>query len=211
MTKAELRADVYRRLEEVTGSPVYVSQADVDDALHDGYLEISDATEWREVYRTVDLCASRPYYDLRTLFGADLVVLRPLGAFHEDTNRWLTPISPRDLDGGYARWEQVIGPPDRLFTRGLFWIAYYPAIGSDSGTVKQYLAVLPDALDDEDAPGFDEDYHPALVEYALAEILPQIGEVTAAVAAWDAYTAYERALAAHMQNRGSVARQHGYQ
>jgi hypothetical protein len=210
MTFAELKADLYRRLEESSVSPVFVSEDDIEDALNDGYLDLSDATEWREVWRTVDLLAGRPYYDLRTLFR-DVNVLTPLGAFHEDTNRWLTPISPRDLDGGYARWEQVSGPPDRLFTRGLWWIAYHPAIGSATGTVKQYVTALPDPLeDDDDEPGFDEDFHPALVEYALAEILPQYGEVTAALKAWEAYGAYEAGLTAHVQGRGSVARVHGY-
>lgn len=208
MTKAELRTEVFRRIEESESSPVFWSEEDVDAAIDEAYDEISDATEWSEVWRTIDLRAQRPYYDMRTVF-ADVSVLTPTGAFHEDTNRWLVPASAADLDRGYPRWEQVIGPPERIVTRGLWWLGYWPITGSENGTVKQYATALPEALEDDDEPGFADRFHLALVEYALSILWPQAGEVNNALAAWDAYVALEVALLADVQGRGSVPRSHG--
>lgn len=208
MTRSELRAEVRRRLE--APSAVFFTDTDINDAINDAYMELSDATEWYEVWRTVDLCASRPYYDIRTIFG-DVDVLTPGQAFHTDTNRWLIPSSPGDLDRGYARWEQVTGPPERLITRGLWWLMYWPLIGSESGTVKQYATALPEALDaDTDEPGMDPVFHLVLVDYAVAALLPQAGEVSLALAAWDAYLAGEAALTGQVQGRGSVPQVQGY-
>jgi hypothetical protein len=207
MTKADLRAAVRRRLE--AASSVFVSDDDIDDAVNDGYREISDATEWREVWRTVDLCASRPYYDVRTIF-AGVEILTPLRAFQEDTNRWLAPRSPGDLDSTYLRWEQVGGQPDAMLMRGLFWLGYWPITASEAGTVKQYASALPDALDDdEDEPGFSDVYHEVLVDYALADLWPQFGEVSKALEAWANYEAGEGALLGYIQGRGSVSQVRG--
>lgn len=209
MTKAELRTDLYRRLEESSSSPVFFSEDDLDEALDEAYMEISDETEWREVYRTVDLLHTRPYYDLRTVFP-EYEVLTPGKAFHEDTNRWLIPSSARDLDAGYRRWEQVNAQPERVVVRGLWWLLYWPITQAESGTVKQYATVLPDALDDDDEPGFEAVFHPALVEYALARLLPQLGEVTKALDAWAQYLAYEAGLTAFVQGRGLVPMEQGF-
>lgn len=209
MTKAELRAETFRRLEASSSSPVFFTVADVDAALDEAYEEMSDAAEWYEVWRTIDLCSDRPYYDIRTIF-ADADVLTPGAAFHEDTNRWLIPSSPADLDRLYVRWEQVAGQPERVITRGLWWLGYWPITGSESGTVKQYATALPGALEDDDEPGFAEVYHDGLVSYALSLLWPQMGEVSKALEAWQAYVATEAALAATVQGRGSVPQIGGY-
>lgn len=208
MTKAELRAEVFRRLEAAESTSVFWSADDVDAAIDEAYDEISDAAEWCEVWRTIDLCAQRPYYDMRTVF-ADVDVLTPGAAFHENTNRWLVPASAADLDRGYPRWEQVIGPPERIVTRGLWWLGYWPITGSESGTVKQYATALPEALEDDDEPGFADRYHLALVEYALSILWPQAGEVSRALESWQTYAALEGALSADVQGRGAVPRRHG--
>lgn len=208
MTLSELRAETRRRLE--ASGTVFVTNADIDAALNDGAAELADATEWLEIWRTVDLRASRPYYDLRTIFAGQSI-LTPGRAFHEDTNRWLRPVSPADLDGHYARWEQVTGQPDSQLTRGLFWVGYWPITASESGTVKQYATALPPAMDeDSDEPGIDPIYHDALVEYALAELWPQMGEVSKALEAWDTYVGIETALQAGVQGRGSVPQVRGF-
>lgn len=210
MTLEDLIARTQERLEESSTSPVFWSEDDVAEALNEGYMELSDAAEWYELWRTVDLLASRPYYDLRTVFsGQD--VLTPGRAFHEDTNRWLVPVSPADLDRKYRRWEQVAGVPDSILMRGLWWLGYWPITTSESGTVKQYATALPDALDeDDDEPGFEEAYQDGLIEYALSVLLPQVGEVTAALEAWQRYLGYETALSARVSGRGSVPMRHGY-
>lgn len=210
MTRAELIARTFERLEESSTSPVFWSEDDIADALNEGYQEMSDAAEWFELWRTVDLCAERPYYDVRTIFEGQNI-LTPGRAFHEDTNRWLEPCSCADLDRKYRRWEQVTGAPEKMLIRGLWWLGYWPATGSESGTVKQYATALPDALDDDDdEPGFDEAFHEGPIEYALSVLLPQAGEVSAALEAWGRYLGIEAGLTAHVQGRGSVPQRHGY-
>ena len=172
-------------------------------------MEISDATEWYEVWRTLDLLYTRPYYDLRTVIS-DVEVLTPGAAFHEDSNRWLIPSSASDLDRGYVRWERVRSIPERLIVRGLWWLGYWPIIGSATGTVKQYATALPPAMEDDDTPGFPEAFHLGLVEFGLSELLPQIGEVQKALEAWDAYVGYEAGLQAYVGGRGAVPLMQGY-
>lgn len=203
MTRAELRTELARRLEESTGSPVYYSVDDLNDALHEGYREMSDATEWYEIWRTVDLLHTRRYYDVRTVFP-DVEVLTPTRAFNEQTNRWLVPDTPVGLDRGWRRWEQSYGQPERLIVRGLFWFGYWPILAAETGTVKQYATALPDALEDDDEPGFPDAFHLGLVEHALAGLLPQQGEVSKALAAWAAYEGYEAGLHAYVEGRGEV-------
>lgn len=210
MTFETLKAETFRRLEESSAAPVFYSEDDVETALNEGLMEISDATEWREIYRTVDLLHTRPYYDVRTVFADDEIL--SLGrAFHEDTSRWLDPCSPRDLDARYRRWERVRAVPDRIQRRGLWWVGYYPITGSESGTVKQFATALPGAMDaDDDEPGFPEVFHLGIVEYALSELWPEAGEVTKALEAWQAYLLYEAGLTAHVGGRGQVPQWRGY-
>lgn len=209
MTRAELRADLARRLEEAVGSPVFVSTDDLDAALAEAYADLSDATEWYEIWRPVRLCHTRPYYDVRTVFPDD-EILTPTRAFNEQTNRWLVPDTPVGLDRGYRRWEQVYGQPERMTVRGLFWFGYWPIVAAETGTVKQYATALPPALTDEESPGFPDVFHRGLVEHALADLLPQFGEVTKALEAWTAYEAYEQGLDAYVQGRGAVPQVQGF-
>lgn len=209
MTRAELRAELYRRLEESSSGQVFFDDDDLNDALNDGYMELSDATEWYEVYRTISILHTRTYYDLRNVFDVEVLSVGP--AFHVDANRWLIPSSVRDLDGRFSRWEIVRGVPERVHTRGLWWVGYWPILGSETGTIKQYVSALPATLgDDTDEPGFDAEFHKGVIEYALAELLPQQGEVTAALEAWQRYLAVEVELGAVTQGRGMVPKPQGY-
>jgi len=210
VTKAELREETYRRLGEAGVSATFFSDDDVDEAITEGLMELSDETEWYEVSQTVDLCMDRLYYDVRTIFP-DREVLTPGRVFNVQTNRWLVPSSVRDLDAAYARWEQITGQPDRVLTRGLWWVGYWPMTSAESGTVTQYATALPEALeDDEDRPELPTVYHDALVQYALAILLPQAGEVTKALAAWERYMTAEGALVATVAGRGAVPMGHGH-
>lgn len=209
MTLAEIKAEVFRRLDESASTQVFFTEADVEAAIGDGLSELSDATEWDERWQTVDLLAARPWYDVRTILGTHVLSVRE--AFHEDTNRWLVTGRQSDLDRADARWERVPAPPQRMMTAGLWWVSYWPRIGSDTGTVKQYYTALPDALeDDADEPGFPEPYHYALVEYAIYDLKAQEGETTMALQAWEAYLRYEASLQAFVDGRLSDPMVLGY-
>jgi len=210
MTFGDLKTEVFRRLRETEASPVFFTGTDVANALNEAYHEISDASEWFEIWRTIDLRHTRPYYDVRTIFP-EFEVLTPGAAFHDDTSRWLIPADTADLDRGILRWARTLGQPQFVTRRGLWWIGYWPIIGAEAGTVRQYATALPPALvDDADVPGFPEPFHLGLVEYALADLWPPSGEPTKGVAAWAAYLGYEAGLIEHVGRRGMVPLRTGH-
>lgn len=205
MRLEELRITTMRELEEALGAPVFWSADDVDSSLNEGYREMSDASEWYEIHRTVDILHSRPWYDARTVFYGQQILTIGRG-FHVDTNRWLIPSSTGDLDATYARWEQVRpATPSRILRRGLWWFAYWPIHGADSGTIRQYATAIPPMMaSGDESPGFPEVFHRGLVDYALSELLPQVGEVSKGMAAWRRYLSYESGLADYARGRGSI-------
>lgn len=181
----------------------------MEAAINEAYMELSDQAEWYETSTEIDLLASRPCYDLRTVLGETALTVGR--AFNQTTNRWLTPTVPRDLDPYDPRWERVTGEPQRVMVRGLFWFSYWPQVTSDTGTVEQFFTRLPDDLtDDADEPGFPASLHEALVEGALFELWSQDAEPALAEAAWAAYLAHETALATWLNNRLGVPQVRGY-
>lgn len=203
MTKADLRQHVQRQLREPRAgqtSGVYFSDADIDQAINDGYMELSDASEWYEEYLEFDLLANRPYYDLFRLIGTFFLSIRP--AFDEQVNRWLRPSNVRQLDGNDRRWERVIARPQHQFLRGLRWLGLYPRTNADGTTVKQYYTRLPIPLcEDTDEPGFPEAFHIGCVDFALTDLYAEDGETVLALAAWADYLERESALIKWVDSR----------
>lgn len=209
MTFAELKAEVFRRLEEAASAPVFWTDADVALALNDGYQEISDATEWCEDIFTLALLRERPYYDVR--FLTPRPVLRLTAAFNNQTQRWLTPCVPTDLDAGYRRWETVTGEPTHQMVRGLWFLGLWPMADEEHGSIQQHFTTLPASLRlAADEPGFPETVHYGLVEYALADLWAQDAEATKATTAWQTYLAFEAALMDWVQGRAAVPLVHGH-
>lgn len=193
MTLNDIRADVFRRLRELSDAPVYWSADDVDAAINETNDELADETEWNEQWITIDLLTDRPYYDLRTVVGASLLSIGP--AYHEDTNRWFIPSTAEELDSRDRRWETATGTPQRVLTKGLWWVGLWPRIQSEGGTWRQYYANLPDPLaDDADVPGFPAQYHDALTEGATSILLAEDGQTTNALLAWQMYLEFEAKL-----------------
>ncbi len=207
-TFLDLQTDVSRRLAEVTGR-VYWSQGDIQTAINDGYLELSDASEWFESALDLPLLTDRPYYDLRTCLGDSFLAVGD--AFDVQTNRWLLPTAVRQFDAHDRRWERVTGEPQRVLLRGLWWLGYWPRIQSEIGTIKQFYTALPPILvDDADEPGFPDLFHYACVDFALADLWAQDGETARALRCWQAYLAGEQALVAWVGDRAALAQMHGY-
>jgi hypothetical protein len=199
MTFAEMQERVSRRLGEGS-SRVFWTLADVKEAINGGYMELSDQTEWREQYLEIDLLNSRPWYDLQSIVGDNLLSLRP--AFNEDTNWWLRMTTVRTLDSGDRRWERVTGQPQRMLRRGWRWLGLWPRMPGDSGTAKVYYTALPDPLvEDDDEPGFPGQFHMGCVDWAVSDLWAQDGEATFAEIAWQAYIDAEKALGAWIQHR----------
>lgn len=206
MNLGQLRAETFRRLNEASPSVVW-TDAEVDESINLGLEEISDETEWFERVQQVDVMADHQYYDMRHVLLHPLLVIG--AAFNINTNRWLRPISTRELDGGDHRWEQRVAEPEFLLPRSLWMIGYWPFRGAD-GAIRQYYTSLPDRLVfDYESPGFPDQYHYGLVEFALCELWGMDAEADLATAAWKEYLSYEAALRLHVTERAKTPLRRG--
>jgi hypothetical protein len=207
MTLAEIRAEVQRRLQERSTSPIFWAAADIDLAINEGYGEISDATEWLEKVGTVTLNGTTNY-DPRTVL--EQCYLRIGHAYNPSTNRWLLPTSARRLDESDRRWPSRTGEPGFVLLRSIFHLRYFPI--ASSGSVKQYYTAIPSSLcADSASPGFTEQFHYSLVEYALYDLWAQDGETDLATQAWKEYLSYEAGLAKFVRDRLATPTVHGHQ
>lgn len=207
MTFVEIREEVRRRIAEVTST--WWTDDEVNAAIWEGEDEFADACEWLERYQTIDILEDRPYYDLRTTIRRDFLVLGP--TFNETTNRWLIPITNRDLDLSDRRWEQRVSEPEYCMVRGIWWLGIWPWKGIAHGSVKQYYKAIPVHMAaDSDEPGFHRTFHYGLVEYAVADLLSQDNETDLALRIWKDYQMYEAGLLAYVQGRAAIPAVHGH-
>jgi hypothetical protein len=203
MTFGEIKAEVFKRLRESSTSPVFWTEDDVGDAINEGLGEISDSSEWYERVKVVNLLKSRPYYDVYAFL--DRCFLRIDAAYNTTTSRWLTHEHHSNLDSGDNRWEMRVAEPDRLLFRGIRWLSYWPYKGTPTGTIRQYFVSIPKTLcDDADVPGFPEQFHYGLVDYAFYDLMSQDGETDQALEAWKAYQGYDQGLTAWVNKRAAI-------
>jgi hypothetical protein len=211
MVLSEITAEVFRRIEEDSSSPVFWTDDDVQIAINRAYQEISDHTEWFETYRVLDLLNDRPWYDGRFVLHPNLLSIG--AAYHNTTNRWMLPATERELDTFDRRWETSKEVPQRILTQGLWWFSYWPRVVADTttGPIKQYFTRLPDPLvEDTDEPGFPDLYHYGLVDYAVSDLFAQDSEAQLAQDAWGAYLVQESGLQTWVDARAEQALMHGY-
>jgi hypothetical protein len=206
MNFLEMKTEVFRRLNESASSPVFWEDADVEDALNEGLEELSDSTEWYETYSVIGLLSNLQYYDLRTLLSGTF--LTPRSVQNQQNSRWMNYCTLRDLDFRTTRqWEAVTGEPEKVFLRGLWWLGTFPRSASDSGYLKFWHTAIPQPLvEDADTPEFPEEFHRALVEYAIYDLLCQDGETRKAMAHWAKYGAIEQSFNLYVQRRMTIDR-----
>lgn len=207
MNLGQLRTNVLRRLHEASTAPVFWSEDDVDEAINEGYEELADAAEFHESHLTIKKLSERTYYDMRAI--PQRKFLRPSRCFNPQTNKWLDPISLNDLDlRTYRRWEEIaIGEPESQFMRGLWWFGVFPQASEDGVFLRLYYIGLPDPLEEDwDEPEFAKEFHPALEEYALYDLLSQDGETQLALERWKEFLGYQAALTDSMQTRANPDR-----
>ncbi len=188
MNLAAMETEVFRRLEEVQGSPVRWSATDVVNAINEGLEELSDISEFYERYATIHLRTNASYYDLRSIVPD--TILRVTNIFNPSNNTWLKPIDTRDLDYKTARqWELVPGEPLKYQMRGLWWLGVYPAGPSSSGLIRVYYKALHPALTDsnQEPEQLPEDYHTNIVDYAMYTLLADDMETTQAALYWNRF------------------------
>lgn len=206
MTRGEIKAEVVRRLRESSSSPVFWSSTDVENAVDEGYAEISDVTEWFETYTDIlELPAYTPVFDIRQFTQYEFLVAGP--AYNYNTSRWLTPEVPRTFDLADRTWENRIAEPEFLMMRGLFWLTYWPFTPR---LIKQYYKAIPARFtSDSQEPEFPEQFHYGLVEYALFDLWAQDVEADLAYASWREYQRYEKDLGSFVNGRAGTPKVDG--
>lgn len=202
MTRAELRAEVRRQLDDA--SERFVTNDDINDSLNEGYEDMSDVTEWYE--RTFNLrCQSgRNYYNIRDMVQEELI--RVLRCYSKTGNWWLHPDSLRNLDGVLSQWETNRGEPRSYLMRGHWWMGLWPKPSADFDSVERvYYSAMPPALTlDTDAPGFPDEFHRGLVDYALYDIYMQDRDPDVALNYYARYLVFRNALDAYVDGRQSL-------
>jgi hypothetical protein len=200
MTFLELQTELQRRLEE-TSTGVFWALAQQKEALNDAYFEMADATEFAETSESVDLTTDT-YYDLSSVL--DNVPLTVHGVFSPQLNHWLTPTTVRELDDRWARWVDQAGEPQEFFIRGLWWLGTYPKLSSAAGTMTVHYTYVPAALSaDGDTPGFPQEFHVGLLDYAMYDLLCQEREGKKALKFYDSYLGYQERLKQFVQGRAA--------
>jgi hypothetical protein len=176
-------------------------EQDVDNSIDEGYAEISDATEWFETYDTITKPEGIFVFDIRQCTTYEF--LAPGPAFNPTTNRWLTYEVPRTFDISDRLWEKRLAEPEYIMVRGIWWIIYWPL---NARPIKQYYTAIPGVISALAEPGFPEQFHQGLVEYALFDLWAQDAETDLAWASWKEYLKYEEGLGEFVGNRAGVPR-----
>lgn len=208
MNLGDLRTHVLRELELSLSAPVHWSLEDIDSAINDGLAELSDATEFFERSVFFNVRPSTTYHDVRHIADGD-TVLRVTSVWNPARNAWLDPTDVRILDERTARqWERVAGEPQRWFQRGLYWLGLFPfTTASDRILQLRYASIHPRLTDPTQVPQqLPEEFHHALVDYAVYDLLSDDQETAKALEHWNDYTAQEAATAARAQNRTKTDR-----
>ncbi len=200
MNFGEIKTEVFRRLNESSSSPVFWTEADVEESINLGYQELADVTGFYERHVTMDLLSHRTYYDMR--FIAEDTWLGPRRIFNNQTSQWLIPGSVNDHDAELVMWENVTGEPQRFFMRGTWWLGLWPKPNADSGTIRVYFAGTPaDFTVAEQEPDFPLEFHEGLIEYGVYDLLAQDAETAKALEHWKVYRVYEAGLKQWMDKR----------
>jgi hypothetical protein len=201
MNFGEMQEQVFLVLNENQSSPTYWTEDDVKKALNDGYAELSDETEWYERYSTVSMLSGRTYLDLRGVLPHTL--LAPRRNINNQTGRWMLPVNVSDLDyRAYVQWERSKGEPQNFFMRGLWWMGFFMQPTQDGGTVRLTYSSIPDEMvDDEFSPQFHEEYHWAIVYYAIYDLFCQDAETDKAMYWWNQYVKVQDDFKKYVQQR----------
>lgn len=190
--------EVLRRLRESSSTPIFWSDRDISASINQGYAEISDASEWDERNDTITLPTNNiPVFDVRQFTSREFLVAGP--AYNANTSRWLIPGSIREFDLSDRSWEDRVAETEYFMVRGLWWLTYWPY---STRSIKQYYVSVPPYMTAaSEEPGFPEQFHYGIVEYAVFDLWAQDGETDLAYAAWREYLGYEVALTAWVNDR----------
>jgi hypothetical protein len=200
VTFLELQTEVARRIEESTGSPAFWSVADIKASINRGYRETADVAEWNETSTALSLTASTTYYDLSSLINTRILTVKRI--FNDQTSQWMSARDVMDFDRCFQQWENSTGEPGQFLIRGLWWLRFDRYKLATSGTATVYYTEIPaDLSADGDTPAFPQEFHYALVEFAVADLLFQDAETKKGMKFWARYKVLEDGLKRYANQR----------
>jgi hypothetical protein len=159
----------------------------VDDyvrAYNDALDEISEATEIYENNVYVKRRKWAVYTDLRGALPPS--ALRITSVWNPNSQKWLDPITVRELDDTVGRhWETRSDQTRWWFMRGLWYLGAYPVAGDDCSPLKVYFsALMPHVAAHgglvtglSSSPDLPSDFHEAIENYMMYELLGERKEI----------------------------------
>lgn len=213
MDFSTLKSEVLRRLEEAIGSPdapivvpVVFSTTELEEAINEGYENLSERSEWFETSETLSI--STQYTDLRASLASEFLSITR--AYNSTNNHWLTWTDIRELEELDSRWDSPSANPERMFLRGITSLGLYPK-PSAATSIKIYYTALPARLSAAtDTPAFPQEFHDALISYAMYDLLFQDGEMSMALIHWNEYLRGEAELRSWARDRTWLDREKIY-
>lgn len=168
------------------------TRSSIKDSINDGMEDLADYTEFNEETLGIDLQANTTYYNAFSLYDKFLGFIR---VFNDQTKRWIVPTGIAELDDAYPRWEISNGEPERIITRAAWIFGLWPRKTVTSGTITAHIvATTSPMVADGEVPGFPEEYHRALVEYAMYDQYCQDREIGKAMRRWQEYIIIRESL-----------------
>ena len=188
MTVTELIAAVFLRLEESQSNPAFWEEDDIRDSLADAWEDMAIATRWYRTAVMIPLQDEITYYDLRDHSVDEFITVERI--HNETLNRFLEPVSLRELVQRYNRWETSQNAQHEWFMRGNFALGVFgqPSIGDDSDFITIEGRAIPHSLPADNAtlPLTDE-WCELVIDYILYDLKVQEGEVELGLELWQRY------------------------
>lgn len=151
---------------------------------NDALDEISESTEVYESSVYVKRRKWAVYTDLRGALPPTF--LRVTAVWNPNTQKWLDPITVRELDETVGRnWEEHEDQTRWWFMRGLWYLGAYPVAGDDVSPLKVYYASLMPHVEEQGGlvsgltttPDLPPDFNEAIENYMMYELLGERKEV----------------------------------
>jgi hypothetical protein len=160
-----MRTRVQQRVNELTGT--YYSTAEINSALNEAQRLFVLLTLCLEVTAAFTLTAAVTFYHMRTTFEDWILPLRvtTLGGSK------IFPSELEDLDSLDSGWQASPGAPVRYASLGFDFFAIYQQPAAAGTVVNITYAQQPLVMAaDTDTPQIQQEFHPALVAYAIYRV-----------------------------------------
>lgn len=171
MTRETIRTQVSEALED--SHNVHFTESDVNTQIQNAYNLVVLLSGCKITSTDVSFVSDRVYY---TMSDDVSDFYRALAIFNNNTNKWLTPRSLKQIEVLDAKWEIINAEPTTFIPIGVDTIAFYPHAETATGDFKLYYSAIADTLADDSIPDFYSDLHPVLQHLAVSEHLASIFE-----------------------------------